>query len=33
MGSLEMYGSVLIGKSEAKRPLGDLGADWRIILK
>jgi hypothetical protein len=33
MGSLETCGSYLLGKSERKKPFGDLNADRRIILK
>jgi hypothetical protein len=33
MGSLETCVSVLIGKSEGRKPFGDIDADRRIILK
>jgi hypothetical protein len=32
-GEMKGADSVLVGKPEGRRPLGDLGADRRIILK
>jgi hypothetical protein len=33
MGEIRNAYTILVGKSEEKRSLGDLGVDWRVVFK